>query len=115
MGGVDHLAVADVYADMGDVDGSTAEEDEVAGFERVVGSELGGGVVLVLGDPGQGDPGDPVSGLDQARAVEADAGRLAAPYVRSTDLGEGPVGSDPSRCAGGNRLGLGLTIMPMSA
>jgi prepilin signal peptidase PulO-like enzyme (type II secretory pathway) len=43
-----------------------------------------------LGDSGQGDAGDLVGGLDEAGAVEADAGGLAAPYIWSTDLCKGP-------------------------
>src|SRR5664280_1938710 len=59
LGGIDHLAVSNVDAEMGHVGGSAPEEDGVAGFERVVRSQLGGRVVLVPGDPGQLDPGDP--------------------------------------------------------
>jgi hypothetical protein len=33
--------------------GAAAKEDEIARLERVTGSELGGAVVLVLGDAGQ--------------------------------------------------------------
>ena len=109
VGRVDHLAVADVDADVGHVGGALAEEDEVAGLEGVAGSELGGGVVLVLGDAGQADAGDLVGGLDESAAVEADAGRLAAPYIWSADLGECPVDGDPS--GGARRDGLGLRLV----
>ena len=90
--------------------GPPPKKSEVAGLERVARPELGGGVVLVLGDSGEGDAGHLVGGLDQTAAVESDAGRLAAPYIRSTDLGEGPVDGDPSGRAGGDRLGLGLAV-----
>jgi hypothetical protein len=38
-GGVDHLSVADVDADVRDVGAADTEEDEVSGLEGVVGSE----------------------------------------------------------------------------
>src|ERR1019366_2789824 len=78
--------------------------------ERTIGRELGGGGVLVLADARQGDAGDLVGGLDEPGAVEADAGCFATPDVGGADLGEGPVDGDASGRAGGDGLGLGLTV-----
>ena len=113
----DRLATLGPYvdADVAHVLGATAEEDEVARFERRAWLQLRPGVVLVLGDPGQRDPGSSVGGLGEPRAVEADAGGLAAPDVWSADLGERPVDGDPAGGAGRDGLSLGLTIMPTSA
>ena len=92
---------------------AAAEEHEVTRCERRAGWQPGAGVELVLGDPGQGDPRHLVGGLDQTGAVEADAGRLAAPDVRRPDLGQGPLDGDglpgpPPRRSGAWRLPVAL-------
>ena len=46
-------SVAHVDADVGHVVGPAAEEEQVSGIDGVARAELGGGVVLVLGHPGQ--------------------------------------------------------------
>ena len=66
VGGVDHDAGGDDEADVVDAVGAATEEDEVARFDGRAGRQDGTGVVLVLGDAGQGDPGDFVGGLDKA-------------------------------------------------
>ena len=88
VGSVDHLSVADVDTDVGDVGGSFYGEDQVARSDWVPRSELRRDVVLLLGNAGQGDPGNLVGDLDEARAVEADAGALAAPDVGGGRAGE---------------------------
>jgi hypothetical protein len=95
---------------VGDVTRSAAEEHQILRFERCACWELGSGVELVLGHSGQGDPRHLVGGLDEAGAVEADPRGLAAPDIRRADLGEGPVDGDPTGCAGGNGLCLGLAV-----
>src|ERR671936_1753040 len=70
VGGVDHLAGADDDADVADVLCVAAEEDEVARRERRARLQVWAGVVLLLGDTRQGDPGRLVGGLDEAGAIE---------------------------------------------
>ena len=67
--------------------GVGAEEDEVAGLERLAGRDGRAGVVLVLGGARELDAGGLVGGLDEAGAVEA-AGAVAAPAVGGAELGE---------------------------
>ena len=107
---IDHLAVADVDADVGHVAGASSEEQQIAGPQRVVGQEPCGGVVLVLSNPGQGDAGNLVGSLDEPGAVEANTLGLAAPYIRGADLGERPVDGDPRRSTDGECLRLGLAV-----
>ena len=59
---------------------------------------------------GQGDASHLVGGLDEPRAVEAKPGGLTSPHIVSTDLGEGPVDSDPRGSNGGDCLCLGLVV-----
>src|SRR5439155_12975489 len=84
---VDHLARADDDADVRDMVGVAAEEDEVARQYGFAGLQARTRVVLLLGDARQRDPGGLIGGLDEAGAVEA-ARPLAAPEVGGADLGE---------------------------
>ncbi|MHB8191383.1 MAG: hypothetical protein ACYDHP_13390 [Ferrimicrobium sp.] len=63
-----------------------------------------------MGDPGQGDASDFVGSLDEAAAVEADAGGHASPDVGGANLGESPVDSDPAYRPRGDGLGLAVGI-----
>ena len=68
--------------------GLGAEEDEVAGLERLPGRDGRAGVVLRLRGPRQLDPGGGVGGLGEPGAVEATPGALGAPLIRGADLRE---------------------------
>ncbi len=84
MGSVDHQTVADEHADVADVSRSGAEEDEIAGHDRLSRAHCRPGVVLILGDTGKADPGLAIDGLYETGAVEAPA-RFTAPHVRDTE------------------------------
>ena len=75
MGRVDHdclaLLDADVDADVGNVARALPEEDEVARLEWRPRRHQRPRVVLLLRCAGQRDPGDPVGGLGEPGAVEA--------------------------------------------
>src|ERR671936_2468547 len=99
VGRVDHFAGADDDADVAYVPCVAAEENEVAWRERLARLQVWAGVVLLLGNARQRDPGRLVGGLDEAGAVEA-AGSLAAPHVRGADLGEREADRDRRRRRG---------------
>lgn len=78
MRGIYHRGLARLGAgvdpDVGDRGWRGAEEDQVAWLEGGSGWQVRPGVVLVLGYPGQADPGGPPCRLGQPGAVEAGAG-----------------------------------------
>ncbi len=93
IGSVDHLAIANVDADMLDRLRTGSEEDQVTRVQRGSGRDVGASVELVLGHPGQADAGLGVDPLDEAGAVEANPRLFSAPDVRRTQVGLG-VGDD---------------------
>lgn len=90
-GGVDHLPAPDVDADVLDPGRAGAAEDEVAGQQGRARGEVRGGVVLVLGEAGDGGPGGGVGGLGEAGAVEGYAGVLGVPLAGDAELALGIV------------------------
>ena len=101
---------ADVDPDVGDLCRTLTEEHKVARLKRRSRRHQRPRVVLVLGDPGQGDAGGPVGGLDEAGAVEAVAGGLTAADLRRADLGERPVERHAPGGAGSHGPGLALAV-----
>src|SRR5712692_9799523 len=67
VGRVDHLAGADDDPDMRDIGRVGAEEDEIAGLERLAGRDGRAGVVLGLRDARQPDTGRAIGGLHETR------------------------------------------------
>ena len=101
MGGVDHLAVADVDADVAGEAGREfpgVEEDEVAGLE-VGDGNVGERRPLRCGGARDADARRRVGGLGEPGAIEADPGRLGAPDVGGADLVE-RVGDGDGRSLG---------------
>lgn len=94
VGGVDHGGGRDGDADMGDGGRAVAEEDQVARLRWLAFGDGRSGVVLVLGDSGQGDAGGGIGGFGQAGAVEAGVA-VAAPGVGQAALSAGVVDGRP--------------------
>ena len=88
---------AHVETDVVDAARPAPEEDEIADLERGTRRHLGRRVVLVLGHPGERDPGRPVGRLDQPRAVETHPNGLASPHIGRADLLHGPLGGHDTR------------------
>src|SRR5690606_13849704 len=104
VGGVHHLAVADVHPDVGR---AAVEEDQVARLQVVVG-DRGAGVDPVVGGAGQAQPGLAPGRLDQAGAVPH-VGAVGAEAVGVADLGvdevDGGLGVPGGRAVVGGAAG----------
>ncbi len=91
-GCVDELVVAEIDADMRELEASSIEEHEIARLQ-FMDRDLGTHLSLIAGASRQGD----ASGLledvaDEATAIEATFGILAAELVANPDQGKGVLG-----------------------
>jgi hypothetical protein len=62
---INHLTIADIDSDVGDIAGTATEEHEIAGLELGTGRQRWACLVLVLGHSGKCDPGHFVGRLDE--------------------------------------------------
>jgi hypothetical protein len=103
---VDHLAVADIDADVADAQAACTEEDKVSGLE--VGESNGAAHRCLCGGGAGKNPADggAINVLYEAGAVESGAGCSAKPVARAS-VGEGGAlkFSAPARILSGRRRG----------